>query len=72
MALQENEVQRFVQKHDANRDAVCAVQFMDGKALFDESAIEGAGMSAPQMRQMAQKHGGNTKNTGFEELNQTK
>jgi hypothetical protein len=66
MALQENEVQGFVQKHDADRDAVCAVQFMDGKTLFDEPAIEGAGMSAPKMRHGAQKQGGNTQNTRFE------
>jgi hypothetical protein len=65
VALQEDTVQGLVQKHDANRDAVCAVQFMDGKAGFDESAIEGAGVSAPKMRQGAEKLGGNTRNTGF-------
>lgn len=68
MALQENEVQRLIQKHDADRDAVCAVQFMDGKAYALESAIEGAGMSAPKTRQGARKQGENTQNTGLESL----
>ncbi len=41
---------------------------MDGKKGFDESAIEGTGMSAPKMRQGAGKRGENAQNTGFEDF----
>jgi hypothetical protein len=38
---------------------------MDGKKSALESAIEGAGMSAPKMRLGAEKSGENTRNTGL-------
>ncbi len=46
VALQKNTVQGLVQKHDADRDAVCTVQLMDGKTRFDQSIIASAGISA--------------------------